>query len=173
MWPTRLLTDGGGQDAEGPYAKILVPTDGSDLALRALREALDVAELTGGTIHVLYVVDDATIAELATEPGTDEMSLDTDLTQLFDRFEALGEHAVEDLRVAAEERGVEVVTAIRNGIPQDEILAYTDENGIDLVVMGTHGRRGVERYLLGSTTERVLRRSNVPVLAVRCPSGDE
>lgn len=149
------------------YQNILVPTDGSDLALEALREALTLAELSGATIHVLYVVDDAKIAELASGTGVDDVSIDGDVDGLFDRFEAIGEHALEDLREEAADRGLPLTTAIRKGLPAAEILAYVEEAEIDLLVMGTHGRRGIERYLLGSTTERVLRQSLVPVLAVR------
>lgn len=152
---------------DASYTSILVPTDGSDLALRALKEAFTLADLTGATIHVLYVVDDTKVAELATDSGFDDVSFDTDVDRLFDRFEAIGEHAIEDLRNAADEHGVELTTAIRTGIPDEAILSYVEENGIDLLVMGTHGRRGARRYLLGSTTERVLRRAPVPVLSVR------
>lgn len=149
------------------YRNILVPTDGSDLALEALREALTLAELSDSTVHVLYVVDDAKIAELATGTGIDDVSIDGDVDGLFERFEAIGEHALGDLREAAADRGLTLTTVIRKGLPEEEILAYVDEAEIDLLVMGTHGRRGIERYILGSTTERVLRRSPVPVLAVR------
>jgi len=152
---------------DATYTRILVPTDGSDLALRALGEAFTLAELSGATIHVLYVVDDTKVAELAMDSGVEDVSFDADVDQIFERFEAIGEHAIEDLRDAADERGLELTTAIRIGIPDETILSYVEENGIDLLVMGTHGRRGVQRYLLGSTTERVLRRAPVPVLTVR------
>jgi len=154
------------------YRNILVPTDGSDLALDALSEALELAELSDATIHVLYVVDDAKIAELATGTGIDDVSLDGDVDGLFERFEAIGKHATEDLRDAAADRGLTLTTATRKGLPEEEILGYVDENGIDLLVMGTHGRRGIERYVLGSTTESVLRRASVPVLAVRGEASD-
>lgn len=160
-------TDGGPSATPDAYTSILVPTDGSDLALRALREAFTLSELSGARIHVLYVVDDAKVAGLATDSGLDDVSFDAEVDQLFERFEAVGEHALDDLRDVAEARGVELTTAIRTGIPEEEILAYTDAEGIDLLVMGTHGRRGMERYVLGSTTERVLRRAPVPVVTVR------
>ena len=150
-----------------PYEDILVPTDGSGLAVRALDEALSLAGLTGATVHVVYVVDDAAVAELATASCVDEVSFDADVGRLFERFEAVGERAIADVREAAGERGAELVTEVRRGIPDESILEYADENGVDLIVMGTHGRRGVRRYLLGSTTEQVLRQSPVPVLAVR------
>ncbi|MFB6141085.1 MAG: universal stress protein [Halosimplex sp.] len=149
------------------YSDVLVPTDGSGLAVRALDEALTVAALADANVHVLYVVDDAAIAELATDTGVDDVSFDADVDELFDRFEAAGEHAIDDLRARARDRGVEVTAAIRQGLPRDEILAYVDEHDIDLIVMGTHGRSGIQRYVLGSTTEQVLRRAPVPVLSVR------
>jgi nucleotide-binding universal stress UspA family protein len=65
-----------------------------------------------------------------------------------------------------------VETVVRYGHPYREINAYTDVNDIDLVVMGTHGRSGLERYLLGSVTEKLVRTSRVPVLTVR-PSDEE
>jgi len=149
------------------YRNILVPTDGSDLALQALGEALTLAELSDATIHVLYVVDDTKVAELASGSGIDDVSVDGDIDGLFERFEAIGEHAIDDLREAAADRGLTLTTATRSGLPEEEILGYVEDNEIDLLVMGTHGRRGIERYILGSTTERVLRKSPVPVLAVR------
>lgn len=158
---------------DSAYSNVLVPTDGSELAQRALEEALTIASLTDATIHVLFVVDDAKVAELASDAGTDTVTFDADVGSLFERFEALGEHALDELRDAAADRGVAVTARIRKGHPRDEILAYVDENDIDLVVMGTHGRRGLQRYVLGSTTEAVLRRASVPVLAVRGASNDE
>ncbi|MFB6073867.1 MAG: universal stress protein [Haloarculaceae archaeon] len=158
---------------DATYSNVLVPTDGSDLAERALEEALRIAGLTDATIHVLFVVDDAKIAELASECGTDTVTFDADVDSLFERFVATGTHALEDLRDAAAEHGVAVTAGIRKGLPRDEILAYAEENGNDLIVMGTHGRRGLERYVLGSTTESVLRRSPVPVLVVRRGANDD
>jgi len=149
------------------YQNILVPTDGSDLALEALSEALTLAELSDARVHVLYVVDDAKVAELASGSSIDDVSIEDNIDGLFEQFEVVGEHALEDLREVAVEHGLTLTTVLRRGLPEEEILEYVDENEIDLLVMGTHGRRGIERYILGSTTERVLRQSSVPVLAVR------
>lgn len=74
---------------------------------------------------------------------------------------------MEGLRDTVTEQSVDLRTAMRTGIPVQAILTYVDERGIDVLVMGTHGRDGIRRYLLGSTTERVLRKSPVPVLTVR------
>ncbi|GGL39202.1 universal stress protein UspA [Halarchaeum grantii] len=145
------------------YEHILVPTDGSDASIEALDEAFELAERFEATVHALYVVDDAALAST----GLDDMSFDTHVDDFFADMEAVGERATDRIREAAAEEGIDVVTAVVNGTPAHEIVTYANEHDIDLVVMATHGRRGVERVLLGSTTERVVRRANVPVLTVR------
>jgi len=74
---------------------------------------------------------------------------------------------VRRIEVAAATAGLTVVTSIAQGVPVREILAYSAAHGIDLVVMGTRGRTGADRAVLGSVAERVVRRSDVPVLTVR------
>jgi nucleotide-binding universal stress UspA family protein len=62
---------------------------------------------------------------------------------------------------------VDIETVLRQGAPHTTILEYADEADVDLIVMGTHGRSGIHRYLLGSVTERVVRTADAPVLTVR------
>lgn len=145
------------------YDTILVPTDGSPAADRALREALNLASETGAALHVLYVVDTTTAGWAAV--GDEEFGVE--VQQALEYLEEEGEKATTEAIETAREAGVEVVTAIEDGTPYRDILAYAEERAIDLLVMGTHGRTGLDRYLLGSTTERVVRRSPVPVLTVR------
>jgi len=76
------------------------------------------------------------------------------------------EHAVENT-VAALPDDVSVETAIVEGVPRTEILDYVGDAGMDMVVMGTHGRTGLDHYLIGSVAEKVVRRSPVPVVTVR------
>ncbi|WP_254663289.1 universal stress protein [Haladaptatus sp. W1] len=78
-----------------------------------------------------------------------------------------GESAIADVRKRADERDVPVETELLRGIPHEEILDYADENDIEVVVMGTHGRSGVEHFLNGSVTEKVIRNSTLPILVVR------
>lgn len=145
------------------YDHILVPTDGSDASIEALDEAFALADRFGATVHALYVVDDTALAAT----GLDDLSFDTHVDEYFADMEAFGERATGRIREAAEEEGIDVVTAVMDGIPNRQIVEYADDHGVDLIVMATHGRRGVQRALLGSTTERVVRRANVPVLTVR------
>jgi nucleotide-binding universal stress UspA family protein len=138
------------------YERILVPTDGSDCATEAFEHALDLAEVHDATLEALYVVD-TSMAHMAPELGVDNI-----LTAL----ESQGESVLETARERAEERGVDVETTLVQGIPRTAILEAI-EDGADVVVMGTHGRSGLDRFLVGSVAERVVRSSPVPVLTIR------
>lgn len=139
------------------FERILLPTDGSDPAAAAVDHAAAVAERTDATVHVLYVVDARSFS------GDPDFGLPADLNE---RFVAMGDRATGEVADRLRARGVDVVTEVRTGVPSADILAYADEEEVDLVAMGTAGRTGVGRYLLGSTTERVVRHANAPVLAV-------
>ena len=142
------------------YDRILLPTDGSEGNDRAVGEAIDLAAETGAELHVLFVVE-----ELPYAPEMTEDRLEVQLR-------GIGEEATETIRERAEEAGVTAQTAIEDGTPHLEILGYVDREMIDLVVMGTHGRNGLDKYLLGSVTERVVRSADVPVLTVRGDGDD-
>lgn len=144
------------------YHDILIPTDGSDGAGEAIEEGIELAALTGATVHALYVVD---TRDYNTLPESKWLSIQ-------DELEAEGDRAIEAVRSKAAEADLRVETAIVQGVPHEEIVRYTEEHGIDLIVMATHGRRGIDRFLLGSVTENVIRRSPVPVHVVRVGNVD-
>ena len=141
------------------FDRILFPTDGSDGASAAFDHVLDLATDHDATLHVLNVAD--TTHDSVTRVGR----------EVVDVLEREGKETVEAAASRAAERGVETVTDVLQGGVAETIAAYTDEHGIDLVVMPTRGRTGFDRLLLGSTTERVVRESTVPVLSVR-PDGE-
>lgn len=146
------------------YEKILVPTDGSDTAEVAVEHALDIADKYGAEVHTLYVVD------------TDSMSLTLGAEQVdrirqgqydeMDEVRARAEKATGAVADRGRERGLEVVEHVSAGRPHALIEEYAETNDVDLIVMGSHGRAGVRRALLGSVTERTLRSTDVPVLVV-------
>jgi nucleotide-binding universal stress UspA family protein len=140
------------------YDDILVATDGSEATLGAVTNALSLAEAYGATVHALYVVDMRAIS--VDNEGFDD---DPVIDLLFDR----GERATGEIRRRAEKRGLDVVTEVDPGTPASRIRGYAADNGIDLISMGTRGRSGIQRHLLGSVAERVLRKSTVPVLTTR------
>lgn len=140
------------------YDDILVPTDGSEAAQRAVEHALNLATQYDARLHALYVVDANAYSTL--EAGTDVV-----LTAL----EQEGEESVKEVADLGADAGLEVVTEVVTGGIYRSIIDYAEDNSVDLIVMGTHGRSGIDRYLLGSVTEKVVRSSPVPVLTIRAP----
>jgi nucleotide-binding universal stress UspA family protein len=141
------------------YEQILVPTDGSEGATAAVEHALDIASATGGHLHVLSVVDSRAIAG-GFEAGPALPSIRTHL-------ETYAQDAADTFVERAAEAGVDATGTVTVGLPADEIRDYAEREGVDLVVMGTHGRTGLERVVFGSVTERVARTVEVPVLTIR------
>jgi nucleotide-binding universal stress UspA family protein len=146
------------------YRRILVPVDGSSTSKLGLQHALGLAKDQHARVHVLNVVD-----ELAIAPMMDGYP-EVDMSMLIDSMRATGEEAIEEGRTHAAKANVEATTAIvdaRGRAVSDVILDHAKKCRADLIVMGTHGRRGLNRLLLGSDAERVLRKAPVPVLLVR------
>lgn len=85
---------------------------------------------------------------------------------MLDALEERGQQATKAVVEQARKREVETTAAVRRGNPHDDILGYAEDHDIDVIVMGTHGRTGVKRALLGSVTENVVRHSEIPVLTV-------
>lgn len=147
------------------YEDVLIPTDGSEAAAAALDHAIELAKRYDARLHTLYVVD-AAAYETVAESGA-FATHETGPEIIVEALEDAGQAATERIESAAADENLDVVAEVRQGTPEDDILAYADERDIDLVVMGTHGRDGLDRVLLGSVTERVVRNSSVPVLTVR------
>ncbi|MFB6251129.1 MAG: universal stress protein [Halobellus sp.] len=140
------------------YERILVPTDGSDCADNAVDHAIDIAAQYDAELCVLSVVDTRDMSHSA--PAISPQQVEQTLRER-------AESVVEAVAERATDAGLEAVTAVEPGVPDDVVVEYAIDHDCDLVVMGTHGRTGLERYLLGSVTERTVRRSSVPVLTVR------
>lgn len=141
------------------YGDILVPTDGSEAVDGAVEHALELADTYDATVHALYVVQPL----YAPEPGFD---------QVYTAMEEEGETAVQRVLGQAESVGLARESAVLRGEPHRQILEYADDNDVDLIAMGTHGRTGLDRYLVGSVTEKIVRLSPVPVLTVRHEADD-
>lgn len=130
------------------YDRILLPTDGNPRTPQVVEQARTVARLSGGTVHVVSVVP-------PNAPDDSEAGA-----------------AIESVEESLSGSDVPVRTALLRGRPYEEILEYAAEVEVDLIVMGTEGRSGLDRFMIGSVTERVLRTSDVPVLAVRLSEDD-
>lgn len=138
------------------YGRILVPTDGSAGMERVVEHAADLARAHGAELHVLYVVNTASLANLPMETSWEGVS---------EMLREEGNAALDEAeRIAGD---LPITRATREGTPSREIVRYAEQAACDLVCMGTHGRGGLDRLLLGSVAERVVRSSPVPVLTVR------
>lgn len=136
---------------------LVVPTDFSDCSLEALDEAVELAMHFGAKIHVLHCIETLSRMALSTKGETDLQSF----------YQLLYNEA--DAQLAALEprlRGVDYDTAVKTGRAARSIVEYANEVDADLIVISTHGRRGIARIFVGSTTEEVVRRSTRPVLTV-------
>lgn len=142
------------------YDRILLPSDAGDAGGRAVDQAVGLARETGAELHLLFVVE-----EVPHAPEMVDQSVEKQLR-------SVGESVLAGIRDRAEGAGLSVETTVREGVPHVAIVDYADEVGADVIVMGTHGRSGLNRYLLGSVTERVVRTADVPVLTVRIAGDD-
>ncbi len=147
------------EDSEVPpayraYDRVLIPTDGSDAAGRAVEYGLDIAEKYGADVHAVYVVD---------EGAYDPVDVEGSVVGLLKEG---GEKATASVAAAADRRNLPATPAVVEGTPHEKILDYADGTSADLVVMGTRGMGGTPKRVLGSVTARVVRRAEIPVLTV-------
>ena len=146
------------------YTRILVPVDGSATSMLGLNEAAKIASESGAQLRVLNVVD-----EMIMVPAVDAYPM-AGVEDMLESLRESGREALEEAGKAAEKLGIsaETVQIESRGSPvSDVILNDARRWRADVIVMGTHGRRGMNRLLLGSDAERVLRQTPVPVLLVR------
>ena len=168
-----VLTVPGTGGGLGDYENVLVTSDGSDAARAAVRPGTDLASTYGATLHVLSVVDVVREAGAFNAGGVDRAYVDglvEDAASDLDVFAAACEEALEHGgRGDADAHGDDAVAieqSVRTGTPSEEIAAYVDDAGVDLVAMASTGQGSLAGQLLGSTTDRVVRTVDVPVLVV-------
>lgn len=144
--------------------RILVPTDFSPHADNALRYAIDVAEQYHAEIFLLHVIDEAI------EQCTVEYCLtDTVMREIEQESMARSAAKLEEeiKRVRADVSNVQISPYVKRGVPYNEILREQGEKNIDLIVIASHGRTGIQRILIGSVAEKVMRGAKCPVMLVR------
>jgi nucleotide-binding universal stress UspA family protein len=149
-----------GED-DAMYDEILVATDGGVASTDAVAHALDLAAHHDARLYALHIVDSDVYQAYSGDEFVDghegpEHAL-----------EERGHEALESVGEAGADRGVDVVRALEHGVPEERILAYAADHDVDLVVVGTRRRPDEYRSLLGSTTERVARLADRPVLVVK------
>ena len=156
-----------------PYFKnILFPTDFSDCAAHAQKYAFALVKASGGTLHAIHVIDPGYL----TYVGTDFAGVTVDRTM--DSIEAHAKAGLARLAQEAQDHGLNVDTHLMSGPPDLKAAEKAAELGCGLIVVGTHGRTGFDRLVFGSTCEKLIRASRIPVLAIKDPEhefvkGDE
>ena len=142
------------------YSKILVATDGSEQNHQAVLEAIGLAKSEKAELHCLYIVDTIAFASLP---------MDVTWENVYNVLYQEGKEAIELVKKQAKKDGVKFFSSVLEGNPAVEIVKYAQENSVDLIVVGTLGRGGLSRFLLGSTAEKVIRTAPCPVMVVRQP----
>lgn len=138
--------------------KILIPTDGSDYSMRAAQYGVSAAKLLGAEIMVVYVIDTVVLDQISkiTQRETAENELKQD-----------GERYAKYIVGMAQRAGVQASYIMAVGRPFEQIVHIAKGLGVNLIVMGTYGRKGAARILIGSVAERVIEYASCPVLVVR------
>jgi nucleotide-binding universal stress UspA family protein len=142
------------------YHSILVPTDGSEYTKAATMHGLALAKLAGAEVTALFVIDDDVYMTKTWGP-----MMPTAVPDLTNVLEDEGKRAVAYVRSEGEKMGVKVVTRIERGSPASKIIQ--DSGKFDLIIMGSLGRSGVSKFLMGSVAEKVVRFAECPVLVVK------
>jgi len=147
------------------YEKVLLPTDGSPCSAQALREGLELVRSCGSKATILYVVENPLLTLPMLPEGIPYEA------ELYQDLKKAADDVLDEARLIAAEVGVEVETAMEEGQPVPTIVSYAKD--FDLVVMGTHGRGGLEKLILGSVTDGVLHRTEKTVLVIHCQQSQE
>jgi nucleotide-binding universal stress UspA family protein len=139
------------------YKKILIPTDGSETADIAVKEGIGLAKAVGAKVYGLYVIDTSTFIGVPTEAIWENMK---------GLLEEEGKNTLSKMEEIAKESGVSNEMILSDGSPHKNIIQTAEEKEIDLIMMGTAGRVGLDRFLLGSVAEKVVRMAPCSVTVV-------
>jgi len=139
------------------YEKILIATDGSEYTKNAVDYGIDLAKNTGAKLLTIYVVDTAAFASIPMDAAWESM---------YELLKQEGDAAIKYVADKAKAEGLEIEGNLIEGHPADEIIKYSEKNSVSLIIMGTLGKSGLDRFLLGSVAEKVVRNSKIPVLVV-------
>ncbi len=146
----------------------MISTDGSEASRNAAHLGINLAKLSAGKVIAVYVVDTPRLVQLH-----GYTSLHGHKESLLDAMLKDGEEAVSYIEKKSKQEGVSYEKVILKGNPAEEILRYSKELGVDILVMGSIGRTGISRFLLGSVAEKVVTHSKIPIMVVPLDSDDQ
>ncbi|MBO6083577.1 MAG: universal stress protein [Candidatus Methanomethylophilaceae archaeon] len=142
------------------FKNILVPTDGSEFTKLAIDRAVELAKAVGGKITAIYVIDHTVFGNIP---------MDSSVNSVYDMMSREGHEATEYVKAQCEANGVECQELLVEGAPVKSIVAASKD--YDVIVMGTLGRTGFAKLMMGSVAERVVRYADCPVMVVRANTG--
>jgi len=139
------------------FKKILAATDGSEHGLRAAKVALELGKISGGKVTAIYVADTNRTSHLP-----DDMLL----FRIRELLLKEGKEALKHVETLAKHMDVASESVVVEGNPGSEIISYAQSEGMDIIIIGAVGRTGLDKFLLGSVAEKVVRSSKIPVLTI-------
>ena len=142
----------------------MIATDGSDCSDLAIDKGIELARLSGGTVYAVHVISTAYLSPIG---GNYFMGMNPYWESIHEELNRQGKQAVDYIKGLGEVKGVNVESILLEGYPSDELIRYADENKMDIVIMGTLGKTGVDRILLGSVAGNLVRHSKISVMVVR------
>lgn len=143
------------------YKHILIGTDGGDLMGPVYEHCAYLAQLTDATVHAVYVLDVA---------GFTAYPIDASWENMYDVLLGEGKEIVANAKKELITGGIDgdrVITTVLDGHPAEELDAYAESHGVNLIIIGSHGRKGLDRLLIGSVADKIIRGAKVPVLVIR------
>ncbi|MDY0388509.1 MAG: universal stress protein [Methanolobus sp.] len=149
------------------YRKIMVAIDGSENANKAALSGIEIAKLAGAKLYALNVMPMTPHPSYFGVPIEPPKKVSKNEESLHEHFEKGGTKALDAVKEMGTQAGVEVETVLVSGHPGSEIIDFAETNDIDLIVMGTLGRTGLDRVILGSVATDVVRNANTRVLVVK------
>jgi len=152
------------------FKKIMIATDGSTCSGLATDKGIEFARLSGGTVYAVYVVSSASLFSM-NQGYSYSIGMNPDFAPMYkemhEAMEKQGHQALNYVKGLGEMKRVNVESILLDGNPSDELIRYAEEEKMDIVIMGTLGKTGLDMFLLGSVAGNLVRHSKVPVLVVR------
>jgi nucleotide-binding universal stress UspA family protein len=147
------------------FKKIMIATDGSDCFRLVADKGIELARLSGGTVYAVYVVSTDYLSPI--DGDSFSRGVDPYWETVQEAWKTQGQQAVNYVKGLGEMKGINVESVLLEGNPSDELIRYAEEEKMDIIVMGTLGKTGLNRLLLGSVAGNLVRHSKVPVMVVR------
>jgi nucleotide-binding universal stress UspA family protein len=147
------------------FKKIMIATDGSACSKLAADKGIEFARLTGGTVYAVHVLSKAYLSAMDGESYS-SMGMNP-WESIKEEFQKQGQQAVDYVKERGEIKGVNVESVLLEGNPSEELIRYAEEKNMDIIIMGTLGKTGLDRFLLGSVTGNVVRHSKIPVMVTK------